>query len=111
MANRKRGDNANNKKMLTLAHRYLTGDITCMEFCSRHGLVYGAFQYWLKKYRRVDKEKKKERFLPMRISATLPGAGDEPEVEIIYTDGIRLRIRGIRNIEFIKPLLPSLITR
>lgn len=78
------------EEMYPLVEAYLgvRGRITIKEFSSSHGISEAVFTYWLIKYRRQMATR--EEF----VEITPPSGGEaaHPLVELLYPNGIRVRL-------------------
>jgi len=71
------------------------------EYCHQNNLTYHKFIYWLSKFHRKDKSKETA-FIHVQMEQ--PVHGSNPELEIAYPNGVRLRVPS-GDIQFIGQLI------
>lgn len=105
-------------KILELVKRQKETGLTVTAFCSNEGINKSTFYYWLKK---LNKEPGK-RFIPLLVNSrpaavNVPAkdytqgqiephnSGDDFLLELIYPNGIRLRIKSDPDLDHIRSLV------
>lgn len=88
-------DPAKKKQMFSFIEQWKETDQTQMEFCHEKGIKYSTFLYWMKVYRRSEKQD--HRFLPVEIVSSESNRQQEeepkkPKAELEFDSGIILRI-------------------
>lgn len=89
--------------------RFLESGLTVKDFCSNEGLHPSKFYYWQKRIRPSVHPLVGNGFLPLTIDA--PGnvpcgiPGVESQLEITYSSGTTLRLRGCISVQEILTLL------
>jgi len=89
------------QEMFALVESSLNSGLTKKEFCHRQGIKLSLFYYWQKRYRQQQEED--AGFLPVQINGH-SGAGD---IEIIYPNGVQVRLGGGVPLSFIRSLITS----
>lgn len=62
-------------------------------WCRKRRLDPSSFYWWRRQLARRDTEKKQASFIPVHVTEDMPGNGSG-EIEIVLTDGRRVRIHG-----------------
>jgi hypothetical protein len=62
-------------------------------WCRKHRVTEAAFYWWRRELARRDTEPEAASFMPVHITAE-PGQGVDPQIEIVLTDGRRVRVQG-----------------
>ena len=79
--------------------RYRTSGLTQKQYCEEEGLSVATLGYWLKRARDQE-EQQVGSFVPIQ-----PAARDNKDIEIIYPDGIKVRMNHSVDVEYIRALL------
>ena len=79
-------------------------------WCRRHRVKEAAFHWWRRELARRDGEAQAPSFLPVHMTDD-PARNDDPQIEIVLTDGRRVRITGTVNREMLTQVLDILERR
>ena len=79
-------------------------------WCRRHRVQEAAFHWWRRELARRDAEAQVPSFVPVHL-ADDPACGDDPQIEIVLTDGRRVRVTGMVNREILAEVLDVLERR
>lgn len=98
-------------QMFTLIADFFSSSKTQKEFCKTNALNYNNFQYWLKQYRKQQKQKAHtqenhtppKEFIPIKPSAFIPKA--EYACIIEYPNGIKLILGQTPDVNILHALL------
>jgi len=90
-------------EMFVVIENLLASEQSQKQFCQEQNISTAVLHYWMRKYRLKQKLDHGEDFLRVHVNESEQmGAG----VEIIYSDGTRLRISGEMKTEQIRRMLP-----
>ena len=89
------------QEMFALIEDSLNSRLTKTQFCKERKISHSQFYYWQKRYRQQQAEE--AGFLPVQISGR-SGAGD---IEIIYPNGVQVRLGGGVPLSFVRSLITS----
>lgn len=87
--------------MFDLIESCLSSGLTKREFCQQQGIKLSLFYYWQKRYR--QHQEADAGFLPVQINGR-QGASD---IEIVYPNGVQVRLNGGVPLSFIRLLITS----
>lgn len=73
-----------------LVLEYERGGLTQRAFCAKQRINFSTFKYWLARVRR--QKQSESGFLPLQVIASKSGAELSASVEIVYPDGIILKL-------------------
>lgn len=90
------------QEMFALVESCLSSGLTKKQFCHQQGIKLSLFYYWQKRYRQQQQEEDAG-FLPVQIGGR-QGAND---IEIIYPNGVQVRLGGGVPLSFIRSLITS----
>ena len=76
------------EKMFLLIREWQNGGLTQNAFFKEKRINFNKFQYWLKKFRSLDK-KESPAFIPVRIE---PPVEEALNLEIVYPNGVVLKV-------------------
>ena len=79
-------------------------------WCRRHRVKEAAFHWWRRELARRDGEARATAFLPVHVTDDPAGDAD-PQIEIVLTDGRRVRVMGTVNREMLTQVLDVLEPR
>jgi transposase-like protein len=79
-------------------------------WCRKHGVTETAFYWWRKELARRDAEKRNAAFVPVHVTEA-PAWDDEARIEIVLTDGRRVRVTGAVNGPTLTAVLDALERR
>ena len=79
-------------------------------WCRRHRVQETAFHWWRRELARRDAEAQAPSFVPVHLTDAL-ARGDDPQIEIVLTDGRRVRVTGMVNREMLTEVLDVLERR
>jgi hypothetical protein len=107
----------NESKILELIKRQKETGLNIRAFCANEGIPKSTYYYWRKK---LNKEPGK-RFIPLLVNSTQTlmsspskyireqqehhGTGDDFLLELIYTNGTRLRIKSDPDLDHLRSLV------
>jgi len=70
------------------------------DFCYQHGIGQAMFYYWQKKLAE-SQSNKPESFIPVQVTKYK----EHPEMEIIYPNGVRLKLSPTTDLSVIRTLI------
>ena len=79
-------------------------------WCRRHRVKEAAFHWWRRELARRDAETPATSFVPVRV-ADDPARDGEPQIEIVLTDGRRVRVTGAVSRDMLTEVLDALERR
>lgn len=92
-----------------LARRAESGQ-SVRAWCRRHRVKEAAFHWWRCELARRDGEARVTSFLPVHVTDD-PARDDDSQIEIVLTDGRRVRVSGTVNREMLTQVLDVLERR
>jgi putative transposase len=106
------------EKYLELINLQAESGLSIKDFCENYGLVRSSFYYWAKK---LNGKTKRSKFIPLVVKPEVPlkftpknnplkkASGErqelsftEPMMEIVYPNGVLIRLKGHVNAEQVK---------
>ena len=79
-------------------------------WCRRHRVKEAAFHWWRRELARRDAEGQAPSFVPVHVTGD-PMQDSDPQIEIVLTDGRRVRVSGAVNREMLTQVLDVLERR
>lgn len=77
-------------------------------WCKEHGIGYHKFNYWWKKWKsNAVSEVEDSSFVPVKVQSVISSG----QIEIVYSDNVRVRFPADINITVVKSLLPFFSSR
>ncbi len=87
------------QQMYPLVESYLEAHTTQKAFCQEHRISVPVLNYWLAKYRR-EAPQKQDAFIEI-----LPQAAQQALLEVVYPNGVHLRLFTPVERAYLEPLL------
>lgn len=84
----------------SLIELYNNAAITAKVFCQQEGIRLSNFYYWRKRYRSLDAG-----FIPLAITGKAISRGSDSGYEIVYPNGVILRLAQPVPLNVLSPLL------
>ena len=111
----------NKKKIQELVNRQKATGLNITAFCSNEGIPKSSFYYWRKKFSKEPEQ----RFIPLLVNSTrapmtlhakdcvreqneVHSLGDDFLLELIYTNGTKLRIKSDLDLDHLRSLVSLL---
>lgn len=88
------------EKMFSLIKSCKESGMSNKDFCEQHGIGQAMFYYWQKKLTE-SQSNKPESFIPVSFNSDKR----HPEMEIIYPNGIRLKLAPTTDLSIIRILI------
>ena len=76
-------------------------------WCRRHRVTEAGFHWWRRELARRDAEEQVGSFVPVHVTDD-PERNDNPEIEIVLTDGRSVRVTGTVNRQMLTEVLDIL---
>lgn len=87
--------------------RHADSGQTVRAWCRRHRVKEAAFHWWRRELARRDAEAQAPTFVPVQ-AADDPARDDDAQIEVVLTDGRRVRVTGAVNREMLTQVLDVL---
>lgn len=91
------------KQMFRMIEKWRQSNLTQRSWCTEMRIPYHTFQYWLKKYRKNEKQ---ERLIPF-VELKVPTVAVSPYCELHLPDGRRLVFPQGAGIDVLQSLIRS----
>ncbi len=92
--------------MYILIRQYESSNLTQEQFLSLHKIPKSTFGYWRKKYlEETGKAKRKESFIPVKVSNDSKTGNGAGVIELVYPNGVRLVCSEGIDLSRLKPLI------
>jgi len=80
------GKQRHQSEMYPLVRKYLSSDLSKIEFCRGHDIKIHTFQYWLSKFNEDCEKEKQTKFVPLELEESSPSSNQV--IRISYPSGM-----------------------
>ena len=92
--------------MYSLIRQWESSGLSQTQFFRQNGISKSTFGYWRKKYlKETSNSKKKEQFIPVKISKAGITDNSQGVLELVYPNGVRLVCTSNMDLSRLKPLI------
>ena len=92
--------------MYSLIRQWESSGLSQIQFFRQNGISKSTFGYWRKKYlKETSNSKKKEQFIPVKISKAGITDNSQGVLELVYPNGVRLVCNTNVDLSRLKPLI------